>query len=125
MNDDGSWTPFEVPGPANFSAWEACWKVYCAILLMLPPVIEPITGEEVPFVTIQGLENYYEYFKQIVKENVETWFLCCRAEDRCRGEHPHSSDQAVEEEAHHMVGHIQRGGHRRPVLGQGSATPCP
>ena len=66
-NNDGSWTPFEVPGPASFSAWEACWKVYAAILLMLPPVIEPITGEEVPFVTIQALENDYEYFKHIVK----------------------------------------------------------
>ena len=54
MNDDGSWTPFEVPGPANFSAWEACWKVYCVLFLMMPPTFHPNDGEEIRFATVQG-----------------------------------------------------------------------
>ena len=76
----------DVPGPANFDAWWACWKVYCVILLMLPPTIDPDTGEEILFVTVQALENYFEAFRTLVRENPEVWFMCCRAEDRCRGE---------------------------------------
>ena len=57
MNEDGSWSPIDVPGPASFDAWWACWKGCCVVLLMMPPTIDPDTGEEIPFVTVQALEN--------------------------------------------------------------------
>ena len=32
---DGSWKKVEIPGPPNLQAWQACSKVYRAVLYML------------------------------------------------------------------------------------------
>ena len=34
-NADGSYRAVEVPGPDSYKIWEACWRVYATIMLML------------------------------------------------------------------------------------------
>ena len=58
LQEDGTYRPVDVPGPDSFTTWEACWKVYDIILLMLrftatgadntitkQPVVTPIALE--------------------------------------------------------------------------------
>ena len=35
MNEDGSWSALQLPGPASFDVWWACWRVFVVIMLML------------------------------------------------------------------------------------------
>jgi hypothetical protein len=88
MQEDGSYRPMEVPGPENFEVWNACFKVYEVILLMLrfPGDAEKHTGETL-VVTPSAIEAYHEAFGALVREHPECWHLCQRAEDRCRAEH--------------------------------------
>jgi len=84
---DGTYQPVEVPGPADWDTWKACWDVYEVILLMLRrPVAE---GQEVGslIATPISLEAYLQNFQTLVKENPGCWHLCATAEDRCRAEH--------------------------------------
>ena len=87
LQEDGSYKPIEVPGPESFATWEACWKVYEVILIMLqhPPASD--SGDPVDVISLIALEAYYEAFAQLCRENPESWHLCCAAEDRCRAEH--------------------------------------
>ena len=82
--EDGSYRPVDVPGPESFDTWETCWKVYEVILLMLR--FTDATGAKTMVATPSALEMYYEYFAQLSKEHPQCWFLCQRAEDRCRAE---------------------------------------
>ena len=89
LNEDGTYSPVEVPGPASFDIWWACWRVYATALLMLrwPVSVARSTAEQLMVVSPQALEVYFDRFRQLVREYPECWFLCCKAEDRCRGEH--------------------------------------
>ena len=86
--EDGTYRPVEVPGPGSFVIWEACWKVYEVILLMLR-----FQSADVPsggfslVVTPIALEAYYEAFKALSLEFPNAWHLLNKAEDRCRAEH--------------------------------------
>ena len=86
LQQDGSYVPYEAPGPSDFSSWHACWRVYANALLMLtyPPAVQG--DPPVPVVTVQALEDYLVAFQTLVSENSEAWHLCIRAEDRCRAE---------------------------------------
>jgi len=84
---DGSYQPIEVPGPADWDTWKACWDVYEVILLMLRwPVAD---GQAVGAMIASpiSLEAYLQNFQTLVKENPGCWHLCATAEDRCRAEH--------------------------------------
>jgi hypothetical protein len=84
MQEDGSYRPMEVPGPATYEVWNACFKVYEVILLMLR--FPGLSGETL-VVTPSAIESYHEAFAALVREHPECWHLCQRAEDRCRAEH--------------------------------------
>ena len=88
MNQDGTYHPQEVPGPQDFEAWYACWRVYANVLLMITKTLT-IAGQEVKraIMTVAALEVYLEAFRKLVKAYPECWHLCAIAEDRCRGEH--------------------------------------
>jgi hypothetical protein len=88
MQEDGSYRPMEVPGPESYVVWNACFKVYEVILLMLrfPADVEKSTAETL-VVTPSAIEAYHEAFGALVREHPECWHLCQRAEDRCRAEH--------------------------------------
>jgi len=84
---DGSYQPIEVPGPADWETWKACWDVYEVILLMLRwPVAD---GQAVGAMVASpiSLEAYLQNFQTLVKESPGCWHLCATAEDRCRAEH--------------------------------------
>lgn len=80
LQEDGSYRPSDVPGPPDFQAWAACFKVYAAALLML----RFSSGECV--VKPQALEIYFEKFRSLVADHREAWHLCAQAEDRARAE---------------------------------------
>ena len=87
MQADGSFQPYDAPGPDSFDTWEKCFAVWEVIMLM---VYYPAAKEGDPGTPIMdpiALETYYENFKEIARENSEAWRLCCQAEDRCRAEH--------------------------------------
>ena len=87
LQADGTYKPIEIPGPECFTTWEACWKVYEVILIMLEyPAADAMT-DPVPVISLIALEAYYEAFAQLCRENPESWHLCLQAEDRCRAEH--------------------------------------
>ena len=85
LQEDGTYKPVDVPGPENFAVWEACWKVYEVILLMLRT--DDQQGQQMLLVKPIALEAYYENFANLAREHPECWHLCQRAEDRCRAEH--------------------------------------
>ena len=63
---DGSYKAVIVPGPPDFTAWPACWRVYKAALLCLRyPVGETSTcrGNERLVVTVSALDEYFEAFR--------------------------------------------------------------
>ena len=88
LQEDGTYKPLEVPGPDSFVTWDACFKVYEVILLMLR---YPDDGKKSPkervVVTPIALETYHDAFATLCRENPECWHLCQKAEDRCRAEH--------------------------------------
>eukprot|EP00971_Amphidinium_carterae_P076642 1513808-Amphidinium_carterae.2 len=75
LQEDGSYRPADVPGPPDFVSWAACYKVYCAALLMLR------YADGTCVVCPQTLEVYFEKFRELVSEKLEFWFLCVTAED--------------------------------------------
>ena len=95
---DGSWKTAEIPGPPNLQAWQACFKVYRAVLYMLrypggTTTSPPTTGGPVGLVTKEpvvvqphSLELYFESFMELCLEYPECWHLLMPAEDRMRGE---------------------------------------
>ena len=83
--EDGTWQSILLPGPANFTTWATCWRVYEVILLMLRDVDQ--NGSTVMVATPNALEHYYEAFALLCRENPEAWHRCVQAEDRCRSEH--------------------------------------
>jgi hypothetical protein len=92
MQEDGSYRPMEVPGPESFETWDACYKVYEVILLMLRyPREEGAPGKKgkkaALVVTPFAVEAYREAFAALCREHPECWHLCQKAEDRCRAEH--------------------------------------
>lgn len=92
LQEDGTYKPMEVPGPGSFEAWDACFKVYEVIMLMLRyPRLADDTGSsagtEELVVTPIALEAYHEAFSALAREHPECWHLCQKAEDRCRAEH--------------------------------------
>ena len=90
LQTDGSYKAVIVPGPPDFTAWAACWRVYKAALLCLRyPVGETSTrrGNERLVVTVSALDEYFEAFRALCQELPEAWHLALAAEDRCRAEH--------------------------------------
>ena len=89
LQEDGSYKPVEVPGPESFETWEACFKVYEVIMLMLRFLDTSADGVVTKsyVVTPIALEAYYEAFADLAKNHPECWHLCQKAEDRCRAEH--------------------------------------
>jgi hypothetical protein len=91
LQEDGTYRPMEVPGPDSFEIWDACFKVYEVILLMLrfpeDPGLQDIEKDNVLVVTPIAIEAYREAFASLARDHPECWHLCQRAEDRCRAEH--------------------------------------
>jgi hypothetical protein len=91
LQEDGTYKPMEVPGPESFEIWDACFKVYEVILLMLRfpehPGLDDVEKDNILVVTPIAIEAYREAFAALVREHPECWHLCQRAEDRCRAEH--------------------------------------
>lgn len=95
---DGTWKTAEIPGPPNLQAWQACFKVYRAVLFMLryptgTTTAAPAATGPVGLVTraplvVQphSLEQYFEAFMELCLEYPECWHLLMPAEDRMRGE---------------------------------------
>lgn len=81
---DGSFKTVEVPGPPNFDAWYASWRLFEITLLMLT-TIEGVSA--MPVVSSASLDAYRENFRLLVSQYPECWHLCVTAEDRCRAEH--------------------------------------
>ncbi len=84
LQPDGSFRTVEVPGPPNFDAWYASWKVFENTLLMIKT--KDATGTLVPLVGQAALDEYRENFRNLVTEYPESWHLCVTAEDRNRAE---------------------------------------
>ena len=83
---DGTWKTAEIPGPPNLQAWQACFKVYRAVLFMLrypagTVVTPPVGGGPVGLVTRQPV-----VVQPHSLEYPECWHLLMPAEDRMRGE---------------------------------------
>lgn len=95
--EDGSYKPVEVPGPSSLGTWDACWKVYERVLLMLR-FKDADTGVKYLVIKPIALDAYYKAFSQLAKEHPETWHLCCSAEDKCRAEHMPRILRRLEEE---------------------------
>ena len=55
--------------------------------MFIPRVPGDPSGPEVPVLTPSASETYLEAFRELSREHPECWYLCCRAEDRCRAEH--------------------------------------
>jgi hypothetical protein len=87
LQQDGTYQPCEVPGPADWDTWYACWRVYATILLMLRWPAKKEGDKEELVVSPAALECYLEAFRTLVREHPEAWHLCCKAEDRSRAEH--------------------------------------
>lgn len=83
--EDGTFQNILLPGPASFTVWTSCWRVYEVILLMLRDVDK--NGDECMVVTPIAFEHYFESFALLNRENPEAWHLTVQAEDRCRSEH--------------------------------------
>ena len=84
---DGTYIPLDMPGPESFDQWEKCWAIYETIMIMLEYPPEAGETRPTPVITTNALEEYFENFKQLAKENHNAWWLCVQAEDRCRHEH--------------------------------------
>ena len=84
LQPDGTFKTVEVPGPPNYDAWYASWKVFENTLLMLQ--IVDSAGALVPIITQSALDDYRESFRELVMNYPEAWRLCVMAEDRNRAE---------------------------------------
>ena len=89
MDKDGSYRPMDVPGPADYETWDACWRIYANCLLTIAKSVTLPSGQTVrkAVMTVAALEHYQECFRKLVASLPECWHLCAVAEDRCRGEH--------------------------------------
>ncbi len=85
LQPDGTFKTVEVPGPPNFDAWYASWKVFESTLLMLTTV--DAGSNVVSIVSPASLDAYRENFRLLVSQYPECWHLCVTTEDRCRAEH--------------------------------------
>jgi hypothetical protein len=96
---DGTWKAADIPGPPHFQAWQACFRVYRAVLFMLRynATAAPAGGAPVSatrgmvtrrplVVQPHSLERYFEAFKELCQEFPECWHLLMPAEDRMRAE---------------------------------------
>ena len=81
LQQDGTYKPIDVPGPPGFESWYACFRVFCAVLLML----RYPSGRCV--MKLASIEAYFEAFRKLASLHPESCHLCATAEDRCRGEH--------------------------------------
>lgn len=86
---DGTFKTVEVPGPPDFDAWYASWKVYENTILGLSIEDPKIPGDNklLPVISQGALDVYRDSFRDLVKSYPECWHLCVIAEDRCRAEH--------------------------------------
>ncbi|CAE7281168.1 Kcnh1, partial [Symbiodinium necroappetens] len=84
LQEDGTFKQTELPGPASYSSWHACWKIYRVILLMLRHLPNN-AGDRKPIVTMAALEEYHECIAKLCRDFPECWSLVMKAEDRCRG----------------------------------------
>ena len=76
LQTDGSYKAVIVPGPRDFTAWAACWRVYEAALLCLRyPVGETSTcrSNERLVVTVSALDENFEVFRALCRELPEAW----------------------------------------------------
>ena len=87
LQEDGSWKQVEMPGPPNFQAWTACWRIYRVALLMFEHPAGATGGCGKAVVTPAALEEYFEVIQKLNHDCPECWHLIMQAEDRCRGEH--------------------------------------
>ena len=78
LQTDGTWRTVEVPGPPDFDAWYASWRVFENVLLGL----SVSSGKEVA--SQSALDTYRDAFRDICKAYPEVWHLSVIAEDRCR-----------------------------------------
>jgi hypothetical protein len=78
---DGTWKAADIPGPPQFQAWQACFRVYRAVLFMLRynATAAPAGGAPVSatrgmvtrrplVVQLHSLERYFEAFKELCQE---------------------------------------------------------
>ena len=73
LQPDGTFKSIEVPGPPNYEAWYASWRVYENVLLMLR--VEDAQGNQVMLVSPSALEMYREAFRELVITYSEVWHL--------------------------------------------------
>ena len=74
MNAEGKWRASEVPGPATLDQWKSCWDVFAVAAISLD-VVAPAT-----------LARYAKRFEERCGRYPLSWYICARAEDRCRAE---------------------------------------
>eukprot|EP00971_Amphidinium_carterae_P023727 468011-Amphidinium_carterae.1 len=97
--EDGSYKPYEAPGPMDFITWSACWKVYSAVLLMLR--FPDGHGGELAVVRPQARDVYYEACILQACEGAEDrcWAECFPRLRRALGHAPHEGWDNVFEKA--------------------------
>ena len=71
---DGSFLMREMPGPQNFQQWQACWKVFKTVSLMLG------------IISLTALLGYEKMVERLVIQWPAAWGLICQAEDKARAE---------------------------------------
>ena len=74
MNAEGKWRASEVPGPATLDQWKTCWDVFAVAAISLDVVAPAI------------LARYAKRFEERCARYPLSWYICARAEDRCRAE---------------------------------------
>ena len=78
VQEDGSYTPVDVPGPSSLDAWEACFGVHevCRLMLTYPDLHH-----------VANLEIYLLHFRRLAKGQPEAWHMRQLAADKCKAEH--------------------------------------
>ena len=72
---DGTFKALDIPGPPSFDAWQACWKVFRAILF-IPRAFQ---GGDVSMPGGMLIAKLNQDFP-------ETWHLIMKVEDKCQSE---------------------------------------
>ena len=71
---DGKYLQRDLPGPGNFMAWSASWRVFRAAAIMLK------------ICTLASLESYFRHIERLVVQWPGCWGLIYTADDTARAE---------------------------------------
>ena len=74
-NLDGTFLMREVPGPANYTQWIACFRVWKVAMVMLDCI------------PIAVLQQYEMHIEKLVKLYPQCWHLVVSADDKARSDH--------------------------------------